>query len=196
MQLETKRLILRKHKKGDWKDLVEGIGNYDVAKMLATVPYPYTKKDAEEYIQKRNKKWKEKPVTDYDFAIELKSEKKLIGAIGLHKINFFHGVGTTGSWINKKYWRNGYNTEAKIAINDFAFNKLGLRRIESGAFPNNKASNAVQLYIGYKFEGIKRHNIKCLATGKINSENMYGLMKEEWKKKRPILIKELNKKIK
>ena len=35
-----------------------------------------------------------------------------------------------------------------------------------------------------------------MATGKIQSENIYGLMKEDWKKKRPILIKELNKKIK
>ena len=181
MELKTKRLILRQHRKSDWKDLVEGIGDYDVAKMLATVPYPYTRKDAEEYIQKRAQIWKEKPITDYVFVIELKSEKKVIGSIGLHKINFFHGVGSTGSWINKKYWRNGYITEAKIAINDFAFNKLKLRRIESGVFVNNKASNAVQLKVGYKFEGIKRRSIKCMTTGKIHDEYMYGLLKEDWK---------------
>lgn len=189
MELETKRLILRKHKKSDWKDLVEGIGNYDVAKMLTTVPYPYTRKNAEDYIQKALKRWRKKPITDYVFVIELKSEKKVIGSIGLHKINFFHGVGTTGSWINKKYWRNGYVTEAKIAINDFAFNKLKLRRIESGAFTDNKASNAVQLSVGYKFEGTKRHNVKCMTTGKIHSENIYGLMKKEWKIARKRLMK-------
>ncbi len=192
MKLETKRLTLRKHRKSDWEDLVEGIGNYDVAKMLTTVPFPYTKKNAEEYIQKRAKKWKERPVTDYVFVIELKSEKKVIGSIGLHKVNFFHGVGTTGSWINKKYWRNGYVTEAKIAINDFAFNKLKLRRIESGAFSDNKASNAVQIKMGYKFEGVKKSNVKCMTTGKIHSENIYGLMKKEWLKKRPGLVKKIN----
>lgn len=194
MQLETKRLILRKHRKSDWQDIVEGIGNYDVAKMLTTVPYPYKKNHALEYIKKRAKKWKEKTVTDYVFVIELKSEKKVIGSVGLHKVNFFHGVGTTGSWINKNYWRKGYVTEAKIAINDFAFNKLKLRRIESGAFSNNKASNAVQLNMGYKFEGTKRQNVKCMTTGKIHDENIYGLMKSEWKKRRPKLIKEMKKK--
>lgn len=188
MKLETKRLILRKHKKSDWKDLVEGTGNYDVAKMLTTVPYPNTRKNAEDYIKKSLKRWKKKVINDYVFVIELKSEKKVIGSVGLHKVNFFHGVGTTGSWINKKYWRNGYVTEAKIAINDFAFNELKLRRIESGAFTNNKASNSVQLKMGYKLEGTKRKNVKCMATGKIHDENIYGLMKEEWKKARVKLV--------
>lgn len=32
MELETKRLILRKPKKSDWKDVVEGVSDYDVAK--------------------------------------------------------------------------------------------------------------------------------------------------------------------
>ncbi len=44
MKLITKRLILRKPKKSDWKDLVEGVGEYDVAKMLLVVPHPYKKK--------------------------------------------------------------------------------------------------------------------------------------------------------
>lgn len=34
MELETKRLILRKPQKSDWKDVVEGAGEYDVAKMV------------------------------------------------------------------------------------------------------------------------------------------------------------------
>jgi len=173
----------------DWEDLVEGIGNYDVAKMITKVPYPYTKKDAEYYIKKRLKIWKKKVIDDYVFVMELKSEKKVIGAIGLHKVNFFHGVGTTSSWVNKKYWRKGYATEAKIAINDFAFNELKLRRIESGSFSNNIASNALQLKMGFKFEGTKRKNVRCMTTGKIHDENIYGLMKEEWKKARSKLIK-------
>lgn len=193
MQLETKRLILREQRKDDWKDIVEGIGEYDVSKMMARVPYPYKKKDAEDFIKKMIKKWKEKPLNDYIFAIELKLEKKMIGAIGIHRIDFFNGVGTTGSWINKKYWRNGYVTEAKIAVNDFAFNKLKLRRLESGVFVENKASNATQSKIGYKLEGTKIKAVKSIATGKIHDENIYGLLKEDWKKKRISLIKETKK---
>lgn len=189
MILETKRLILRKPGKGDWKDLVEGVGEYDVSKMLLVVPHPYKKKDAEEYIGKVIKRWKQKIQEDYTFFIELKSEKKMIGAIGIHKINKFFGVGTIGSWINKKYWRNGYITEAQIATNDFAFNKLKLRRLNTEVFTNNTASNATKIKMGYKFEGMQRKSKRSKASGKVYDVNMYGLLKEDWKKARTKLIK-------
>jgi len=122
--------------------------------------------------------------------IELKTEKKVIGAIGIHRIDYFSGVGTTGSWINKKYWRNGFMTEAKIAVNDFAFNKLKLRKLNSDVFVENKASNATQNKMGYKLEGTRRKNERSKASGKIHDENIYGLLKEDWKKVRGKLIKE------
>jgi ribosomal-protein-alanine N-acetyltransferase len=192
MQLETKRLILRKPKMNDWKDIVEGVGEYDVAKMLLKVPYPYTKKDADDFLKRRIKKWKQKVLDDYLFLIELKSEKKVIGAIGIHRINNFSKTGETGSWINKKYWRNGYMTEAKIAVNNFAFNKLKLRRLDSPVYTDNVASNATQLKMGYKLEGLKRKVAKCLASGKIHDENIYGLLKEDWDKVKGRLMKEVN----
>ena len=191
MILKTKRLILRQPKITDVDDIVEGVGEYDVAKMLLVVPHPYTKNDAINFIKRKIKKWKEEDIDDYLFFIELKSEKKIIGAIGIHKIDKFSGIGTTGSWINKKYWRNGYMTEAKIAINDFAFNKLKLRRLNSDVYTDNKASNSTQLKMGYKLEGTKRKAVRSKASGKIHDEYIYGLLKEDWIKIRPKLIKNI-----
>lgn len=191
MQLETKRLVIRTPKKSDWKDIVEGIGEFDVAKMLLVVPHPYFKKDANNFIKRKIKEWKQKTPNNYQFFIELKSEKKVIGGIGISKIDYFAKTGETGSWINKKYWRNGYMTETKIVINDFAFNKLGLNRLSSYVFAGNKASNATQLKIGYKFEGTKRKCVRSKASGIVHDENIYGLLKTDWKKVRPKLIKEI-----
>ncbi|MFA5931866.1 MAG: GNAT family protein [Candidatus Paceibacterota bacterium] len=188
MQLETKRLIIREPRKDDWKDLMEGAGEYDVSKMLSTVPYPYTKKDAQEYIKKINKSWKQKIKNELEFFIELKSEKKVIGAIGIYKIDTYSQNGTTGSWINKKYWRKGYITEAKIALNDYAFNKLKFIRLNSTVATNNKASNATQLKMGYKLEGIQRKIKRCKANGKFHDQNIYGLLKEDWKKARAKIL--------
>ncbi|MDE1834637.1 MAG: hypothetical protein KGH64_04830, partial [Candidatus Micrarchaeota archaeon] len=50
MRLETKRLILRDWNKNDIDDLIDGLNNYDVSKWLTLVPYPYTKKDAKNWI--------------------------------------------------------------------------------------------------------------------------------------------------
>lgn len=189
MELKTERLILRKPKISDWKDLVEGVGEYDVAKMMSKIPHPYKKEDALVYLKKAVKIHKQKVKKGYTFFIELKSEKKIIGAVGVYDIDYFSGVGRTGSWVNKKYWRNGYMTEAKIAVNDFAFNKLKLRRLDSDVYVDNKASNATQRKMGYKLEGMQRKRIKTQATGKIHDLNIYGLLKEDWKKARGKLLK-------
>jgi len=196
MRLETERLILREPKLSDWKDIVEGIGNINIAKYLATVPYPYKKKDAYWWLNKEIKLSKDKKRESYHFLIELKYEKKIIGCIGLLKINPNYKIAETGSWINKDYHKKGYITEAKIAVNEFAFNKLKLRKLETGIFTENEASNATQKAVGYKYEGTRIKHAVCKATGKIHDENLYGLMKDDWKKHLPRLKKHLRDKIK
>lgn len=189
MKLETKRLILRKPRKSDWEDIVEGVGEYDVARMTKTIPHPYKREDADWFINNTLKNWGK---GSYTFLIELRSEKKVIGALGLSRVNEFNGTAHTGSWINKKYWRNGYMTEAKIAVNDFAFDILKLRRLESTVHLDNKASNATQQKTGYKLEGIKRKATKSRANGKIHDLNLYGLLKEDWKKARKRCVESLS----
>ena len=50
--IETERLILRQYRLEDIDDVVEGLNNLNVTKWLAGAPYPYTKKDAENFINK------------------------------------------------------------------------------------------------------------------------------------------------
>lgn len=193
MILKTKRLILRPPRKSDWKDIVEGIGDRKVSRNLLTAPYLYKKKDALKWISlvakdlKKNKKI-------YTFVIELKKEKKVIGGTGIRNIDKSQGIANTGSWINSKYWRKGYILEAKVPILDFAFNKLKLRKIETSAAAENTASNKMSQKLGFVYEGTKRKAMVSKATGKIHDENIYGLMKSEWKKRRPYIVREVAKK--
>ena len=80
--IETERLILRQYRLEDIDDVVEGLNNLNVTKWLAGAPYPYTKKDAENFI---NKSINEKL---YNFAIVLKIENKVIGGTQLTNIDF------------------------------------------------------------------------------------------------------------
>ena len=194
MKLETERLILRKPRMSDAQDIVEGVNNLNVSKNLAVVKYPYYIKDAKSWVSHCLKSWSKKNKKDYYFFIELKSEKKLIGAIDL-SINST-GIGRTGSWVNENYHRKGYMTEAKIAINEFAFNKLKIRKLETEAYSDNIASNATQKSVGYKYEGCRIKHSISLSTGKIHDENLYGLLRKDWKKNLPKLKKHLKEKIK
>lgn len=172
--IETERLILRQYKESDADDIVEGLNNLSVSKWMSSVPYPYTKEDALKYISNsiENKL--------YNFAIVLKSENKVIGATQLNNINLVQGTAGGGIWINEKYHGKGYGTEAWGARIKFAFEVLGLRRLENGYFKGNIASWKMQEKFGYKNEGIRRKKFISLATGKIEDEYITGLLKEEW----------------
>ena len=183
MRLETKRLLLREWTKKDIHDLIEGLNDLKVSKWLALVPYPYTKKDAQEWIKycvKISKKGQKR--NSYHFAIELKSEKKVIGGLSIERIDPFQGTAGGGFWLNSRYHKRGYGMEALILRTNFAFNELNLRKIENGFFRGNNASFKLQKKCGYRIEGIRRKACRCKADGKIKDEYITGLLKEDWKK--------------
>lgn len=172
--LETERLILREWQDSDVDDLVEGLNNLNVSRWLAFVPYPYTEKHAQYYIDSI------KNSNDYNFAIVLKSENKVIGNVSISSVSKIHLTAGGGIWLNEKYQGYGYGTEAFNKRIDFAFNELGLRKLENGYFSGNEASKKMQEKLGYKSEGVRRKKFISMATGNIEDENLTGLLKEEW----------------
>ena len=80
--------------------------------------------------------------------------KNLIGQITLGGV--IYGAlrgGHIGYWIDKNYAGRGYTTEAVNAVTSFAFDALGLHRIEINIRPENAASIRVAEKAGYRFEG-------------------------------------------
>lgn len=182
MKLETKRLILRPPTMKDIEDIIENINNLKVSRNLLVVPYPYKIKDAKWWVNHNREQEKAKPRKSYEFNIELKSEKKIIGGVGLSHLDLYQGTATLGYWLGQKYWKNGYGTEAAAKIIDFGFNKLKLRRIDVEAYAENTASNALIRKLGFTYEGTLRKAKRAKSDGKIHDGNIYGMMKEEWVK--------------
>ncbi len=172
--IETDRLILRIWTLEDIDDLVEGLNNINVSKWLAGAPFPYTVEDAKKFINKTIEN------NLYNFAIVLKEENKVIGGTQISNISYANGTAGGGIWLNEKYQGHGYGTEAFGARIKYAFEELGLRRLENGYFKDNVKSRNMQLKFGYKDEGIKRKKFISQATGNVEDEYITGLLKEEW----------------
>lgn len=172
--IETERLILRQWNMNDIDDIVDGLNNINVTKWLAGAPFPYTTKDAEDFVKKTIDN------NLYNFAIVLKNENKVIGGTQLTNISLANGTAGGGIWINEKYQGKGYGSEAWGARIKYAFEDLGLRRLENGYFKDNISSWKMQEKFGYKNEGIRRQRFISKATGKIEDEYITGLLKDEW----------------
>ncbi len=180
MEISGKRIILRSWRNEDVEDLVEGLNNINVSKWLAAVPYPYMREDARNFINYA--KQSEKNSKDLMFAIVLKENNKVIGGTTIQNINKKDGICTGGIWLNEKYQRNGYGTEAFSLRAEYCFDVLGLRRLENGYFAGNEKSKKMQEKLGYKNEGIRRKRFLCLATNEYIDECITGLLKEDFAK--------------
>ena len=180
---ETARLVLREWVHEDIPDLIEGLDDVRVARWLAFVPHPYTTEAAESWITHcKHLSDNRQHQPDYEFAIELKAEHKVIGGVSLTRVSQLHGTAGGGIWLNARYQGYGYGTEAFGEKIRFAFEDLNLRRLENGFFPGNGASFAMQQRFGYKLEGERRKAYRCLADGEIKDECITGLLKEEWQR--------------
>lgn len=99
------------------------------------------------------------PITDAMLLIVAKDTNKRIGTIGLHRIDWRNRHATTGTIIGvKQYWSKGYGTDAKMLLLNWAFNELGLNKVESRVIVFNERSLAYAKRCGYEEVGrLKRH---------------------------------------
>jgi RimJ/RimL family protein N-acetyltransferase len=103
----------------------------------------------------------------------------LIGTMGLHRIDLLHGKATTGSVIFDETYRNqGYGTDAKMTLLDYAFNMLGLEVVESRAIGFNDRSSAYSQKCGYKVEA--RLRSRFYRFGQRHDEIVLSVVRDEW----------------
>jgi RimJ/RimL family protein N-acetyltransferase len=186
MKISTERLRIREIELADAGNIARYAGNIKVSRYLLVVPHPYNMKDAKWWIRKCKKDAMEKPRKNYELSITLKAEPEagMIGSIGLTKVDLYKGTGTIGYWLGEPYWRQGIMNEAAKALIDFAFKRLKLRRLDVSAAGVNDASNGLIEKLGFVYEGTRRKRTRVKSTGKIYDERIYGMLREEWAKRK------------
>ena len=134
-------------------------------------PYPYTQKDAKEFIEMQSKS-----ETEQVFAIDRNGE--LCGLIGLiFQKDVYRNSAEIGYWIGEPYWGQGIGTKAVELIVQNALEKLKLVRIFAGAFEYNIGSIKVLEKNGFQKEGVARRAV--FKNRKFWDEHRYALLAEE-----------------
>jgi ribosomal-protein-alanine N-acetyltransferase len=117
----------------------------------------------------------------YNFHVYDRITGRLVGGIGLSQIK--RGIaqsGVIGYWVGQRYARQGYTIEATRLVIDFAFQKLGLHRVEATCIPDNDASRFLLEKLGFKREGYARKYLKI--AGEWSDHLLYAVIQDEWEK--------------
>lgn len=155
-QIETLRLILRKLRPEDITEKYLGwLNDPEINRYLETRHVVQTLDSCREFVEKCNTTHGE-----HLFGVFLKSSDEHIGNAKIGFVNEHYKRGQLSLLIGeKKYWGKGYSTELVSALTEYAFNQLGLIRVEAGCYEDNLASLRVFLKCGYTVEGFFRNHV-------------------------------------
>jgi 8-oxo-dGTP diphosphatase len=159
--LRTDRLTIRPLRAEDAAALHRLVNDWDVAKTLARVPFPYPRDLADEWIASTQAQMEEGrawhlAVTGLGAA----GEEALLGCVGLT----LDGEGRTaelGYWVGRKSWGQGFGPEAAGRVARWALANLDIDKLVASALVENERSQAVLRRIGFRRVGQGERDFLC-----------------------------------
>ena len=173
--IETDRLLLRRFTMDDVPYITKNwASDLEVTKYLQWKPHK-SEKDAIEFVKYVQERYKNPYVNEW--AIILKSIDEPIGAFRMSEYKENIKSVTVGYCIGKPWWHQGITSEALKTIIDYAFNTVGLERIEADHDSRNLNSGKVMLKCGMSYRGTLRKEFYCNAG--IGDSCVYDLLKSD-----------------
>lgn len=173
-QIETARLIIRRFKEDDWKDLYEYLSDEEV---VFFEPYGVYTEEAckEEAINRAN--------NEIFWAVCIKETGKVIGNLSFQKQDF--DTWELGYVFNRNFYKQGFATEAAEGIVDYAVKELNARRIIAMCSPKNQPSWKLMERLKMRREGHLLQNVYFKTDENNNpiwlDTYEYAIFASEWK---------------
>ena len=114
----------------------------------------------------------------YQWGVADLCDDAIIGTCTLADVDVQNRRAEIGFILRRDRWGQGYMSEATSTLLRFAFEKLGLHRVEAGVDPRNEASIRLLERLGFQREGYLRE--RYIVGEEINDTIFYGLLRREW----------------
>ncbi|MUG43579.1 GNAT family N-acetyltransferase [Paenibacillus woosongensis] len=131
--------------------------------------------ESQAYVDSVLRKYNNKEA--YHWGIIARESGKLIGRTGFISFDVAHDRTEIGFVISKKYWGQGIVVEATREILCYAFDTIGINRVEGRCNHDNVGSRRVMEKLGMKFEGILRKQLKI--KGNYTDQKLYSLVRDD-----------------
>lgn len=189
--LENNHVLLRSLQLSDLENLLEFSINEPT-----TWEYSLIRADGKEnmdnYIQLAVKGRENE--NQFPFIVFDKKSGKYAGSTRFYDINLeFKTLQLGYTWYGEQFRGTGLNKQCKFLLLQFAFETLGMERIEFRADNNNKRSIAAMKSIGCKQEGILRNHMpKAIGSEMRRDSIVLSILQNEWfEEVKPNLLKKI-----
>ncbi|TDE26792.1 N-acetyltransferase [Flavobacterium ranwuense] len=176
--LEDETVLLRPLLESDVENLLEISLNepetWEYSLVRANV-----KENLENYIQIALKARENK--TEFPFIVFDKKSGKYAGSTRFYDINLeFKTLQLGYTWYGKAFRGTGLNKHCKFLLLQFAFETLGMERVEFRADNNNQQSIAAMKSIGCKVEGVLRNHMPTFGSEVRRDSIVLSILRNEW----------------
>jgi N-acetyltransferase len=175
--LEDERVLLRPLQFSDVDNLLYFSENEPDIWYFSLVR-PNGKENLENYINIALKARDNK--SEFPFIVFDKKTGKYAGSTRFYDIQFSLSTLQLGyTWYGKDFQGTGLNKHCKYLLLQFAFEQLGMERVEFRADNSNARSVAAMKSIGCKVDGVLRSNMPKVEGGRRDSI-VLSILKPEW----------------
>lgn len=173
MNIYGKRVMLRAMEKEDCEFVRSMFNDPQMEKLVIGWAFPLSR-----YAQE---KWYEEHYGDKDFRfiVEMQRGGEPLGIATLLDIDWKNRMAQHGIKIAASEHRHkGVGTDSVMAIMRYAFDELGLNRLNGAWFPDNESSKRMYMKCGWKEEGVRRNYI--YKNGRYHDLCETGILAEEY----------------
>jgi RimJ/RimL family protein N-acetyltransferase len=173
MELRDGRVTLRPWRAEDAATVYAACQDPEIQRWIPLIPRPYELEHARAFVAG------EVGLGPHQFAITL--EGPAVGSIGMEAAD---GTGHIGYWLAREARGRGTVTRALVLLCRYAFDELGLARLELVTDPDNAASQRVAEKAGFRREAVLRSHM-LHPDGRRRDSVMFSLLPGElvvWRK--------------
>jgi RimJ/RimL family protein N-acetyltransferase len=174
--IETERLILRAPRPGDGRAANEAILETwdELHRSMPWAREPPTPEQSEERIRELRAKLMAR--TALPLFMWLRDSGAFLGSCDLHNIDWSVPRFELGYWVRRTHQRQGYVSEAVLALTRFAFDVLEAERVEIQCSHRNTGSQRVAERCGFTLEARLRNQARE-PTGELRDTLVYALVR-------------------
>jgi ribosomal-protein-serine acetyltransferase len=123
--------------------------------------------------------WLKQFADNQGFNLGIRYNNHLVGAIGIHQIDWRNQQTTIGYYLSEHFQRKGIMTRAVQALLNYIFFEIRLNRVEIRCGEGNLKSRAIPERLGFTQEGIIRDGENLY--GHYHDLIIYSMLAREWR---------------